>query len=320
MNWEKRWFQLMIILILAFIWGSSFILMKIGLKSFTSNQAAAIRMLLASTVLLPVAIKHIKVLTKKDLPSLLVAGFIGSFIPAFLFTKAQTRIDSALAGMLNSLTPVFTLLIGLLFFKAKFKWTQIVGLILGLIGAGGLITLGEELSIKSINSYGLFIVLATIFYATNVNTIKTHLTHLSGAKITSLSFMFLWPVAGIYLLLSDFSQVGQNPDWYLHLGALAILGIVGTAIAMLVMNSLIRYTSAIFASSVTYIIPVFAIFWGVVDGEKFTIMHFVFMTVVMGGVYLINQSGLKAYGASRLKAYGASRLKAYGLWRKDKGK
>ena len=120
MNWDKRWFQFSILLLLAFVWGSSFILIKTGLQSFSNDQVAAIRVLLASLVLLPYSIKHLKHLKRKDLKSILIVGFIGSFIPSFLFAKAQTQIDSALAGMLNSLTPVFTLIVGLLFHKIRF--------------------------------------------------------------------------------------------------------------------------------------------------------------------------------------------------------
>ena len=262
--------------------------MKIGLKSFSSNQAAAIRILLASLVLFPVALRNLKNLKKKDIPSLLVAGFIGSFIPAFLFTKAQTRIDSSLAGMLNSITPIFALIIGLMFFKTKTGWRQVTGLVLGLVGAVGLISIGEGVSLDHINTYALYIVLATVMYGTNVNVIKSNLTHLSGAQITSLSFMFLWPVALIYLLTTDFTPVMESPNWHMHLLALAALGIIGTAIAMLLMNSLIRYSSAVFATSVTYIIPIFAIIWGLIDGEVITILHVACMTIIMLGVYLIN--------------------------------
>jgi len=289
MVWEKRWFQFAVLLLLAFVWGSSFILIKIGLKSFSSDQAAAIRMLLASLVLLPVSISNLKNLKKKDLKYLLIVGFIGSFIPAFLFTKAQTRIDSALAGMLNSLTPVFTLLIGLLFFHARFKGRQVAGLMLGLIGALGLIIGGEQVAFGNFNSYALFIVLATTMYATNLNIVKMNLSHLTGVQITSLSFMFLSPAAFIYLLFTDFSQVTENPQWPVHLAALAFLGVVGTAFAMLLMNSLIRQVSTIFASSVTYIIPIFAIFWGVLDGEVITIHHMGSMGIVLIGVYLISR-------------------------------
>ena len=289
MIWEKRWFQFSILLILAFVWGSSFILMKIGLKSFTNDQAAGIRMLLASLVLLPYSIKNLKLLKKKDIKSLLIAGFIGSFIPAFLFTKAQTRIDSSLAGMLNSMTPVFTLLVGMLFHKTKFQLLQVLGLIMGLLGAIGLIASGNGLELGQVNSYALFIVLATCFYAININEIKARLSHLSGMQITSLSFFFTGPAAFIYLLMTDFTPVVENPNWPIHLLALAALGIVGTAIAMLLMNSLIRYASAVYASSVTYIIPIFAIMWGIVDNERITALHMACMLFILLGVYLINK-------------------------------
>lgn len=264
-------------------------MIKIGIKSFSSEQAAAIRMLLASLFLLPVSIRNLKFLKKKDLMTLLIVGFVGSFIPAFLFTKAQTRVDSALAGMLNSLTPVFTLLIGVVFYKTKFKKLQIIGLFLGLVGALGLIMAGQNLSLGQVNSYALFIVLATTMYATNINLVKSRLYHLNGVQITSLSFMFLSPVAFVYLLFTDFEPVLANPDWPVHFGALAILGIVGTASAMLLMNSLIRQVSTIFASSVTYIIPVFAIGWGFIDGEHITLHHLGNMGVILLGVYLISR-------------------------------
>ncbi len=289
MGWHKRLFQYLILLFLALIWGSSFILMKIGLKSFSSAQAACIRIFLASLVLLPYSIKHLKNLHRKDLKYLLVAGFFGSFIPALLFMKAETRIDSALAGMLNSLTPVFTLVVGILFFKTKTRWLQVLGILVGLIGALGLISSGKNISFGNINTYAFFIVAATICYAININTVKTYLTHLKGIQITSLSFLFIGPVSLIYLLTTSFEPVIHSEGWIIHLIALAILGILGTAFAMLIMNSLIRYTSAVFASSVTYIIPIFAIIWGLLDHEIITWLHISFMVIVLLGVYLINR-------------------------------
>ena len=289
MAWDKRWFQYLILLSLALIWGSSFILMKIGLKSFTSPQAAAIRIFSASLVLLPYSIRNLGYLKRKDIKNLLVAGFFGSLIPAFLFTKAQTRIDSALAGMLNSLTPVFTLIVGIFFFRTRTRLIQILGLILGLIGALGLISSGEDVSVRNVDSYALFIIAATTCYAININTVKKHLTHLRGVQITSLSFLFIGPVALLFLLTSNFTPVLETESWGIHLTALLTLGIVGTAFAMLIMNSLIRYASAVFASSVTYIIPVFAVLWGILDGEFVTLFHFAFMISIFTGVYLINR-------------------------------
>ena len=293
MVWEKRWFQFTILMVLAFIWGSSFILMKIGLKSFSPEQAGALRIFLASLVLLPISFRQLKNLRRKDLPSLLIAGFIGSFFPAFLFMVAETRINSSLAGMLNSLTPVFTLIVGFLFHKTAFRWLQVVGLSLGLAGASGLILAGDGVHIGTVNSYAFYIVLATCFYAISINQIKSKLSHLTGIQVTSLSFLFIGPVALVYLLTTNFAPVAANPSWPVHLLALAALGIVGTALAMLLMNSLIRYSSAVAASSVTYIIPVFAIMWGVFDGEKVTFLHLGFMAIILAGVYLISRKSRK---------------------------
>jgi len=191
--------------------------------------------------------------------------------------------------MLNSMTPVFTLLVGMLFHKTKFQLLQVLGLIMGLLGAIGLIASGNGLELGQVNSYALFIVLATCFYAININEIKARLSHLSGMQITSLSFFFTGPAAFIYLLMTDFTPVVENPNWPIHLLALAALGIVGTAIAMLLMNSLIRYASAVYASSVTYIIPIFAIMWGIVDNERITALHMACMLFILLGVYLINK-------------------------------
>jgi drug/metabolite transporter (DMT)-like permease len=239
-------------------------------------------------VLAPIAIKQINKLQRKDLVSLLIVGFIGSFFPAFMFMEAETRIDSALAGMLNSLTPVFTLIVGLIFHRTAFRWMQAIGLSLGLIGATGLILAGDGIQIGTMNSYALYIVLATLFYAISINQIKSKLSHLTGVQVTSFSFLFIGPVALIYLLTTDFAPVLANPSWPLHFLALATLGIIGSAMAMLLMNSLIRYSSAIAASSVTYVIPVFAILWGLLLGEKVTWLHVFCMFLILAGVYVIN--------------------------------
>jgi len=293
MIWEKRWFQFAILMIIAFIWGSSFILMKIGLKSFSPEQSGALRILFASLVLLPIALKQLKNLQSKDLKSLLIAGFIGSFIPAFLFMKAETIINSSLAGMLNSLTPVFTLIIGFLFHKTTFRQLQVVGLLLGLAGAIGLMLAGDGFSFGTFNSYSLFIVLATIFYGISINQIKSHLQHLTGVQVTAFSFLFIGPIALIYLLTTPFAPVLANPGWPVHLLALATLGIMGTAAAMLMMNTLIRHSSAVTAASVTYIIPIFAIIWGLVDNEKVTMLHLICMSLILSGVYLTNRRSRK---------------------------
>ena len=289
MNWDNKIFQYGVLLLLAFIWGSSFILMKLGLLSFSNEQAAAIRIISAWFVLLPLSIKHLKTLKLKELLPLLIVGFLGSYFPAFLFTKAQTKLDSSMAGMLNSLTPIFTLIVGFILFKVKNNTNQLLGLILGLVGAVGLIVFGKTLNLSSFNNYSFYIVVATLFYGININTIKAKLSHLSGVKITALSFFFIGPPAIYYFLKTDYMSVVNHTDWQQNLLALIVLGVVGTALAMLLMNNLVKYSSPVFASSVTYIIPLFAIMWGVLSGEIIAKQQIVFMILILFGVYLTNK-------------------------------
>lgn len=289
-NLNKKVWQWSLLIFLAFIWGSSFILMKKGLRSYTHDQVAALRMFISFLAFLPFGIKSFKKITKENYKSLILVGYIGSAIPAFLFTKAQTRIDSSLAGMLNSMTPLFTLIIGLLFYNSKARLIHAVGIFLGLIGALGLImyTSGRGELFSNINYYGLFIVIATICYGINVNQVKYKIKDLNGLELTALAFMFVGPFAGIYLLFSDFSFALSTPDYLLNLGYISILSVVGTMMALAIFNSLIQYTSALFGSSVTYIIPVFAIMWGLFDGEKISVFHFLWISLIFIGVYLVN--------------------------------
>jgi drug/metabolite transporter (DMT)-like permease len=286
----KTW-QWLTLLFLSFIWGSSFILMKKGLRSYSHDQVAAFRIFISFIAFLPWGLKNLKKVTKENIGSLLIVGFIGSTIPAFLFTKAQTQVDSALAGMLNSATPLFTLIIGLLFYKSSARLINALGILLGLIGAIGLITYSssEGNILDNINYYGFFIVIATICYGINVNQVKYKIKNLNGLELTSIAFMFVGPFAGVYLLFTDFSAITSNPNYLLDLGYIAILAVIGTVLALVIFNTLIQYTSALFGSSVTYVIPVFAIMWGIFDGEKIAIWQFLWIGLIFIGVYLVNK-------------------------------
>ena len=286
---SQRSWQWLTMLFLSLVWGSSFILMKKGLQSYSFDQVAAFRMLFGSVFLIPLAIKHLGILTKKDTLPLALVGLVGFAIPAFLFTKAQTEIDSSLAGMLNSLTPLFTLLIGLVFYKSKVSWMGIIGILVGLVGAIGLIYRPGMNLLAGINYYVLFVVAATLCYGINVNILKYRLSHLEAIPITAVSFLFVGPVSGIYLLFTDFSGVSQTPDHILNLVYVAILALFGSAIAIAVFNALIKYTTTIFATSVTYIIPLIAILWGIADGEAVRPVQIAWMAVIFGGIYLVNR-------------------------------
>ena len=290
-NLNNKTWQWITLIFLSLIWGSSFILMKKGLRSYSHDQVAALRVFISFIAFLPFGLRNLTKVTKENLFSLLIVGFIGSAIPAFLFTKAQTQVDSALAGMLNSITPLFTLIIGILFYKSTAKLINGIGILLGLIGALGLIgfsTNGGNL-LDNINYYGLFIVVATICYGINVNQVKYKIKGLTGLELTSIAFMFVGPFAGIYLLFTDFSFALSTNEYMLNLGYIAILAVVGTVMALVIFNTLIQYTSALFGASVTYIIPVFAIMWGLFDGEKITVWQFLWIAIIFVGVYLVNK-------------------------------
>ena len=290
-NLDKPIVQWTLLLFLAFIWGSSFILMKKGLLSFSPEQVASLRILISFLFLSPIILKNFKKIKRNEWWKVFVAGLLGSGIPAFLFPLAQTHISSSLTGMLNSLVPLFTVIVGLLFFKMSFRWLKTVGVLIGLIGALGLLSSTGDIDLENSElAYASLVVLATICYAVNINFIKSFLGKVSSLNITAFGFLLIGPMAGFYLFTTDFTSIvsSQEGAW-LHLFYIAILAIFGTAIAVILFNMLIKRVSAVFSSSVTYIIPVFAIFWGIVDGEVILLQQFLFIGIILLGVYIVNK-------------------------------
>lgn len=284
---KKRW-QWAAMILLAFIWGCSFILMKKGLNSFTYVQVAAIRIFFGFIILLPFAIRSFKKLNPQNAKSLAFSGLIGNLIPAFLFTFAETNISSSLAGILNSLSPFFTLMVGLIFFKFRPSLLQNLGIFVGFLGAVLLVTNGNFSSLNDINIYALLVVFATFLYGLNSNVIRYNLVGLNGVEITSLAFMFIGPIAGIILFSTDLNPAISSPLFWSSLLATLALSLFGSVLSLFVYNNLIHHTSAIFATSVTYIIPVFALMWGLLDGEILSFLQIISMTVILTGVYLVN--------------------------------
>lgn len=287
---SSKLLNLLILISLAFIWGTSFILIKKGLDSFSSFQIASLRMFISFIFLLPIAIKNIKLVNRNNILSFLIIGYIGSAFPAFLYPIAQTNLDSSVAGMLNSLTPVFTLFFGIFFYSRKARLLQVTGIILGFIGAAGLLYKGSF----SFNSYGLYIVLATMFYGISSNQVAM-LKNMNGIVITSLAFLFVGPVAGINLLLSDFSEAIHTAHWLRNLGYIAILSVVGSGLALAIFNILILRTNPVYASSVTYLIPIIASLWGVLDNEPITSFMIVSVIFILAGVYLSTLKNKKKF-------------------------
>ncbi|HET6992269.1 MAG TPA: DMT family transporter [Bacteroidia bacterium] len=280
-----------IFIALALTWGSSFILMKRGLDTYSSDQVAALRIFIAFLFLLPIAYRHIRKNLFPLLPAFAGMGIFGNLLPAFLFTKAETTISSALTGILNSLTPIFTLLLGLFIFKQKTKWTQILGLAIGLSGAISLVSLGKD-GVNHGNVFvgSGFVVLATLFYGLSVNIIKAKLSGVNSITATVFAMCIIGPIAGIYLFTTDFvHRLLIMPHALQSLGFVSILAIFGTALSVMVFNILIKEAGTLFASSVTYLIPVFAMMWGAFDGEAITFVHGIFILVILCGVWLVNR-------------------------------
>ena len=269
--------------------------MKKGLESFSSFQVGSLRILITFLVLLPIAIRNLAKLNRDNILSVLIIGFLGNAIPAFLFPVAQTKISSSLAGMLNSLSPVFTLIIGIIIYKRMAIKTQIAGVILGLIGAAGLLYTGSF----TFNLYGLFVVLATILTGFSSNEVSK-VKGLNGIQVTSLAFFVISPVAICYLLFSDFSSALETENWVRNFIFISILAILGSATAQALFYVLIRDTSPLFASTVSYFIPIVATIWGLSDNEHLTSSMLISVIFVFVGVYIINRPDFLKKKVNRL--------------------
>jgi len=287
MGKERKIWHLLVVILLSLIWGTSYILMKRGLESFSSYQVGALRIIISFLCMLPVAIANLHKLDKDNLLSIIIIGLLGSGIPAFLFPLAQSRINSSLTGMLNTLSPVFTLVVGIFFYKRQAIKSQIIGVTIGLIGAVGLLYGGSF----TFNYFGLFVVLATIINGFSSNEVSK-VKGLTGSQITALSFFVISPFALIILLTSDIHSALETEHWVRNLGCIAILSICGSALANVLFYRLIRETSPVFAAITAYFIPIVATMWGVADGENVTSSMIVSVLIILAGVYIINRRNI----------------------------
>lgn len=282
---SKTWHWLAVVL-LSLIWGTSYILMKKGLRSFSTCQLATLRILISFVFLLPFALHSLSKFNKKNFFSILLIGFLGSGIPAFLYPLAETRIDSSLTGMLNSLSSAFTLVVGIVFYKRKGITSQIAGVILGFAGAAGLLYSGS----LTFNYYGLFVVLATLMNGFSNNEVSK-VEGLNGLEITALSFFIMSPFALALFLGTDIHAIFLTPGWRLNFGYIVILSVVGSAFANAIYYFLVRDTSPVVASVVVYLIPIVATLWGLSDNERLVPTMLISVLFVLAGVYLINRPG-----------------------------
>jgi drug/metabolite transporter (DMT)-like permease len=263
--------------------------MKRGLEAFDFIDVAALRIFIAFISLIPFLPKAIRVVRREHYLPIIISALFGSGIPALLFAKAQTELDSGLVGTLNSIVPLFTLILGVKFFSFKPTKGNILGVFIGLIGALilALTSVQEEFTF---NGYVFLIIIATIFYAISINVIKKYLYQLDASSIAALSFLLIGPIAAIYLFNIEFlHKIQTNPDAYKALVYIALLAVLGTSFAAIIFNRLLNRSSAIFVSSITYLIPIVAILWGVFDGEIITLSHKIAFLIILSSIYLVNK-------------------------------
>ncbi|CAA0200980.1 Putative permease of the drug/metabolite transporter (DMT) superfamily [Tenacibaculum maritimum] len=284
---QKKW---MYLLILSIVWGSSFILIKKSLQGVTPVQLGALRMLITAFFLLLIGFKSIKKIEKKHWKYVAYSAALGTFFPVFLFAFAIRGIDSAIVSILNSLTPFHTFIFGALVFGFSFKKKQFIGILLGLVGTLILIFKGAALHPDQNYWYALLIIIASVGYAFNVNIIKRYLYDLDALAITTGNFLLLIIPALLVLIFSNFFLTFEtNQETGEALGYIIILSVVGTGIAKVLFNKMVHLSSPIFAASVTYLIPIVAVIWGIIDGEKLSLLQLLAGGIILLGVYWVNK-------------------------------
>ena len=287
-NQQRKWVYLSI---LAVVWGSSFILIKKSLLGLSPIQLGALRMIITAVFLLLIGFKTLKHIQKKHWKYILYTALLGTFFPVFLFAYALTGIDSSISAILNSLTPFNTFIFGALAFGFAFKKKQLIGIVVGLIGTVILILQGAHLNPHQNYWYALLVIASSVGYAFNVNIVKKYLNDLNALAITTGNFLLLIIPALIVLFLTDFHvDFTWDKPTISSLGYITILSVVGTGIAKVMFNRLVQISSPVFSSSVTYLIPIVAVMWGVVDGERLSFIQLLAGAVILFGVYLVNKA------------------------------
>ena len=288
MNPEKeKW---ILLALLSLIWGSSFILIKKSLDHFNPYEVGALRVLIAGLVLLPVAIKNIRKFPKKNLKWLILAAITGNFIPMFLFPIAETEVSSSIAGIINSMMPIFVIIVGALLWKFQTTKRQIIGVLISFSGACILaFSGGEGGEFKLIPI--LLLLLATLLYAISTTTVKSKLSDIP-AKILSafvFSFVLIFPSLIALVFAGFFNELKMDNNLLVGLGFVSLLSVFGTGLAMMLNYRLLSVSTPLFASTVTLLMPIVAIIWGILDGEKLTSMQVFGAVIILAGLIFLRQ-------------------------------
>jgi drug/metabolite transporter (DMT)-like permease len=276
------------LVLLSIIWGSSYILIKKALIVFDPLQLGALRLSISALAFLPFLTYQLRRIDWRKWPFLLIVGLTGTGLPSLLFPLAQQGISSSLAGILNSLTPLFTLLLGILIFRIRLIWAKVAGVVIGLGGATLLVLRGTGEALSGSAGYALLAIAGSLCYAVSSNTVATYLRSVSSLLISAASFCMVGIPAALYLFgATDFVTIlTTHPQGWLGLGYVAFLALFSTVLASIIFFQLVQWTTALFSSTVSYIVPLVALSWGLFDGEAIGWVHLVGMGMILSGVYL----------------------------------
>lgn len=284
---DKKWLYL---IVLSLIWGTSFILIKKGLVGLSQIQLGSLRTVLTAMILFSFGLPTLRQIKKHQWKWIAISALVGTFFPAYLFAFAQRHIDSAVASILNSLTPLATAVLGYLVFSIYTTRRQMLGVFIGLLGSIMLIMAGAHINPHQNHWYGILVLVASVGYALNVNILKKYLSEISPLAIATGNFVVIF-IPALLILISTgyFDEVWTTPKIQVSTGYIAILALFGTALAKILFNKMIQISSTVFASSVTYTMPVVSVMWGIFDGERFGWYQGISAVIVLAGVYLANQ-------------------------------
>ncbi|MET0394086.1 MAG: DMT family transporter [Chitinophagaceae bacterium] len=288
---SNRFISWSIFVLLCLIWGSSFILMKVGKEGLTAVQVAGVRIFSASAVLLPFAIYYISRLPRQKIPVIILTGVTGNLIPAFLFATAVLKMDSSLVGILNSLTPICVVVLGVSFFRDRIGAKKITGVLVGFAGLCLLTFTQEDVSLDNLGYAGL-VIIATLSYGLNVNMVGHYLKGVHPVQAAAVSLAFLFVPTLLILWWDGFFEVDFSASmvrWSIL--ASVLLGLMGSAVATALFYILVQKAGTLFASLVTYGIPFVALIWGLVYGEAVTWIEMGCLAIILAGVYLANRPG-----------------------------
>ena len=238
----------------------------------------------------------LKRMSKKDVFWIALSGLFGNFLVVFIFPIAQQGVSSSLAGIINALDPIFTLVLGAILFGIRNKVIQYAGAIIGFIGAIILVYSSNSGNGENHLYYTVLLVIGSALYAVAALIIEKKLHHIKSTDI-STGIYTIWMVPS--LLILSFSGFFTDIDYSQNetltaLGYLVFLTVISTTLVMFLFFKLVQDTSAVFVSTISLLLPVVAVIWGVLDKEKFTVWYAIGGLLILISVYLIREKKNKS--------------------------